>query len=111
MTPRKENKNKYYKRINQQIQILISTSLLMLRPPRVMSKILLRSKKHFSNFWLTRLIKSILNITIKELSRRQIIILMGTNNMERVIARSNMCVTNMNRFLKDIKLEILINFI
>ena len=50
MTPKKEDKNKYYKRINQQIKMLISTSFLMLRPPKVMSKTLLRSKKHFSNF-------------------------------------------------------------
>ena len=50
-------------------------------------------------------------MTIKEPSRKQIIIPMGTNNMERVIASSNMDITNMNRLLKNIKLKISINFI
>ena len=45
-------------------------------------------------------------MTIKEPSRKWIIIPISTNNIKRVIASSNM-----NRLLKDIKSEILINFI
>ena len=50
-------------------------------------------------------------MTTKEPSRKQIIISISTNNMERIMASSNMYVTNMNRLFKDMKLEISINFI
>ena len=52
-----------------------------------------------------------LNITIRELSRKQIIIPIDTNNTDRIIVSSNMHVTNINRLLKDIMLEISIDFI
>ncbi len=50
-------------------------------------------------------------MTMKEPFKKQIIIPMGTNNMDRIMVSSNIYVSNMNRLLKDIKLEILINFI
>lgn len=36
---------------------------------------------------------------------------MGSNNVERVIAWSNIYVTNINRLLKGIKSEVVINFV
>ena len=55
--------------------------------------------------------KSRLNMTMKGPSRKQIIIFINTNNIDRIIVSSNMYVTNINRLLKDIKSEISINFI
>jgi len=52
-----------------------------------------------------------LNMTTKDLSRKQIIISMSTNNMERVLANSNVHVVNINRLLKGIKLKISAGFI
>ena len=47
----------------------------------------------------------------KDLLRKQIIISISTNNMEKVIVQSNIYISNINRLLKDIKLEISANFI
>jgi len=52
-----------------------------------------------------------LNITTKDLSRKQIIIPIGTSNVERVMTQSNVYITNINRLLKGIKLEISADFI
>ena len=51
------------------------------------------------------------NITTKELSRKQIIILISLDNIERVIVQFNIHMLNINCSLKDIKLEICTNFI
>jgi len=50
-------------------------------------------------------------MTTKDSSRKQIIISMGTNNIERVIVQLNIHVANINRLLKDIKLEVSVDFI
>ena len=42
---------------------------------------------------------------------KQIIISIGSNNVERVMAQSNVHVTNITRSLKDIKLEVVVDFI
>ena len=55
--------------------------------------------------------KSKLNMTTKDPSRKQIIISIITNNIERVIVQSNTHMSNINRLLKDIKSEIYANFI
>ena len=47
----------------------------------------------------------------KDPSRKQIIIPIEINNAERVIAQSNMYITNINRLLKDVKSEISTDFI
>jgi len=52
-----------------------------------------------------------INITTKEPSRKQIIISMSLNNMDRVIAQSNVHILNINCLLKDIKSEICADFI
>ena len=52
-----------------------------------------------------------LNMTAKDLLYKQIIIFMDSNNAKRVIAQSNVHVSNINKSLKDIKLEITIDFI
>ena len=48
---------------------------------------------------------------MKEPFKKHIIILIDTNNMERVMVSFNIHVTNMNRLSKDIKLKISIDFI
>ena len=45
-------------------------------------------------------------MTTKDLFRKQIIIPIGTNNVERVIVQSNAHVANINKLFKDIKYEI-----
>jgi len=50
-------------------------------------------------------------MTTKDSSRKQVIISMGTNNIERVIVQLNIHVANINRLLKDIKLEVSVDFI
>ena len=50
-------------------------------------------------------------MTAKDLLYKQIIIFMDSNNAKRVIAQSNVHVSNINKSLKDIKLEITIDFI
>jgi len=42
---------------------------------------------------------------------KQIIISIGSNNVERVMAQSNVHVTNITRSLKGIKLEVVVDFI
>jgi len=55
--------------------------------------------------------KSRLNMTMKDLFRKQIIILIGMNNVKRLMVQSNVHVTNINRLFKWIKSEIMVNFI
>ena len=60
---------------------------------------------------LSQKAKPKLNMTTKSLSRKQIIILMGSNNAKRVMAKANVHVSNINRLLKKAKSEIFIDFI
>jgi len=50
-------------------------------------------------------------MTIKDLSRKQIIIPMGINNTEREIVKSNANIANINKLLKSIKSEVSVDFI
>jgi len=52
-----------------------------------------------------------LNMIIKGLFRKQIIILMSFINSERFMAILNKYIANINRSFKDIKLDIMANFI
>jgi len=52
-----------------------------------------------------------LNMTTKSLSKKQIIIPIKTNNVERVMAQSNMHIANINRLLKGIKSKISADYI
>ena len=52
-----------------------------------------------------------LNITTKDLFKKQVIISMGTNNVERVIVQSNMHIVNINKLFKGIKSEVSVDFI
>jgi len=52
-----------------------------------------------------------INIITKSPFRKQIIILMGSNNVEKVIVQSYMCIANINRQFKDIKSETSVDFI
>jgi len=47
----------------------------------------------------------------KDLSRKKVIILMNTNNAKIFIAQFNVHIANINRLLKEIKLEISTNYI
>ena len=52
-----------------------------------------------------------LNMMTKRLSRKQIIVLISSNNLEKFIVLSNKHVANINRALKDIKLDVMTDFI
>jgi len=52
-----------------------------------------------------------LNMTTKGLSRKQVIILMSSVNSERFMVLSNKHVSNINRALKEIKSDIMADFI
>jgi len=56
-------------------------------------------------------IKSRINITTKKPSRRQIIILMSNNNKLKFMTLFNVHIANLNRVLKNIKSDIIANFI
>lgn len=47
----------------------------------------------------------------KDPSRKQIIIPMGTNNVERVMVQSNIHIANINQHFKDIKSKVSANYI
>jgi len=51
------------------------------------------------------------NITTKDLSYKQIIILMGVNNTERIIIQAGKHVKNINKLLKSIKFKIVADYI
>jgi len=52
-----------------------------------------------------------INITIKSPSRKQVIISMSNNNKTKFIEDSCNYITNINRALKNIKLEVIVDFI
>ena len=47
-----------------------------------------------------------LDMTTKRPSRKQIIVLMGSNNVERTMAKAKITIVNINRLLKDIKSKV-----
>ena len=66
--------------------------------------------------WLSLVTQLLQNISLqivitKDHSCKQIIILIGSNNVKRLMAQSNIYVTNINRSLKEIKLEVVVDFI
>ena len=58
----------------------------------------------------TRKDKPRINITTKGLSRKQVIVPISSYNADRVIAKSNAHIVNINRLLKDIKSDVLADF-
>jgi len=52
-----------------------------------------------------------LKMTTKSLSRKQVIISIGSNNFERVMTKANAHVLNINRLLKKVKSDIYMDFI
>ena len=52
-----------------------------------------------------------INMTIKGSSRKQIIILISTNNSKAIISQANIYILNINRLLKDVKSEVFADFI
>jgi len=56
-------------------------------------------------------IKPRINMTTKELFRRQIIILMSNNNKLKFLTSSNSYITDLNRTLKSIKSNITADFV
>lgn len=55
--------------------------------------------------------KPCINIMTKDLSRKQIIILMNNANINNFMRKSSTHVTNMNRALKNIKMDIIVDFV
>jgi len=52
-----------------------------------------------------------LNITMKDSSRKQVIVFMSTNNILKVIVNANTYVSNINQLLKGVKSEVSVDFI
>ena len=52
-----------------------------------------------------------INITTKGPSRKQIIVSIGTNNSERIIAQADNYISNISRLLKSIKYKVSMNYI
>ena len=52
-----------------------------------------------------------INIATKGLFRKQIIILMSTNNLEAIIVQANVHIANINRLLKNIKSNVSTNYV
>ena len=50
-------------------------------------------------------------MTTKEISRKQIIILMSSDNIAKFMINSSLHVTNINRLLRNVKSEVLVDFI
>jgi len=50
-------------------------------------------------------------MTTKKPSRKQVLIPMSANNVSRIMALFGKHITNINRALKNIKLEVMANFI
>ena len=50
-------------------------------------------------------------MTIKELSRKQIIIFISNNNMNFFMKNSSAHITNLNRLFRNAKTEVVVNFI
>jgi len=50
-------------------------------------------------------------MTTNGLSRKQVIVSMNDNNKNNFMEESNVHVTNMNRALKNIKTEVMVDFI
>jgi len=50
-------------------------------------------------------------MTTKDLSRKQVIVLMNSDNIKKFMSKSSNHVSNLNRVLKNIKSDIMVNFI
>jgi len=55
--------------------------------------------------------KPYMNMTIKDLSRKQIIIPMNDANINNFIRESSTYITNINRALKNIKIDVMVDFV
>jgi len=55
--------------------------------------------------------KPCINMTTKGLSRKQVIVPINKENKKNFMEESSAHVTNMNRMLKNIKSEIMVNFV
>ena len=52
-----------------------------------------------------------MNMTTKRPSKKQIIVSIGSNNVERVMAKAKTIIVNINRLLKGIKSKVSVDFI
>ena len=97
-----KNSTKSFNNKNRQLYIQISFTNI---------KEILKIKKVYKTINELRKIKPKINITIKKLLKRQIIILINTNNTLKYISLFVQYITNINRILKNIKSEIMANFV
>ena len=56
-------------------------------------------------------VKSYLNMTMKDPSRKQVIIPMSKENVDNILATANKYIVNINRALKNIKSNVMVDFI
>ena len=55
--------------------------------------------------------KLCINMTTKDLPRKQVIVSMNSDNKTNFMKESSSHITNLNRALKSIKLEVMVNFV
>lgn len=125
--PSKETleKSKFYKKIYIKSKENVNTKDRHLYAQALTSKVneILKLKEKFSNLSNkkiesihntinnSRKIKLRINLTTKEPSWRQIIIPMGNGNKVKFMISSNLYITNLNRVLKNIKSDVMADFV
>ena len=55
--------------------------------------------------------KTKINMTTKDLSKKQIIVPMSNNNINIIVLQTNIYISNINKLLKDVKSKVFANFI
>lgn len=109
-TRKKEKKN-----IDKPISIERLSLSILAKSPKEVKKI----SKYFKQWALPKQIQAMenymlkprINMTTKGPSRKQVIVLMNNDNKMKFMEDSSNHFTNLNRALKNIKLEIIVNFI
>jgi len=116
-------KSKFYKAKIFSSSILVQSAQSYIQASKYNIKDIVKIKENFSKLFIKKIEevhkvlnnikkeKPKLNITTKSSSRKQIIIPMSSNNLKRIMAILSKHIANINRALKDIKSDIMADFL
>ena len=118
-------KSKFFKKKDNKAKEITKPKNKQLYTEALASKVdnILKLKEDFSNLLAkkieniynlinsSRKIKFRINMTMKDFSKKQIIILMSNNNKSKPIITSSLYITNLNRTLKNIKSNVIADFV
>lgn len=116
-------KSKYYKKKPSSSSSPTNNSQLYVQVSKNYIKDIVKIKKNFLNLSAKKIEevhrilnnnkknKPKINIITKDFSRKQIIIPMSLQNTKRIMVKSNKHIVNINRALKDIKSDVVADFI